>query len=60
MANIPYWNEGSSNDEDHPRAGWFVVISQEGVDDQVFGPFATEPHAKEFAEHCDSAYEHAH
>lgn len=60
MANKPYWNDGSSDDDDHPREGFYVLIEQGDDYDQVFGPFATEPHAEEFAEHCDEAYAHAH
>ena len=59
MANKPYWNDGLTPDEDHPREGWYVVIVEDG-NDRVFGPFISEPHAHEFAEHCEEAYAHAH
>jgi hypothetical protein len=59
MANKPYWSDATPADEDHPRAGWYVVIVEDG-EDRVFGPFVSEAHAQEFAEHCEQAYAHAH
>jgi hypothetical protein len=51
-------SEADAPDEDHPRAGWYVTIIEDGLE-RVFGPFVSEPHAEEFAEHCQEAYAHA-
>ena len=44
----PYWNDGTKPDDDHPRAGWYIELDEDG-DKTVFGPFATEQHAEMFA-----------
>ncbi|MFV0245670.1 MAG: hypothetical protein ACK5IB_11710 [Qingshengfaniella sp.] len=43
----PYWNDGATPDEQHPRAGWYVLVAQDEAP-QVFGPFTTEAHAAHF------------
>lgn len=59
MTNKPYYrDESATPDEDHPRAGWYVIIVEDGQD-RVFGPFNSEAHAAEFAEHVEEAYHHA-
>lgn len=50
MSHKPYHTEAANPDEDHPRAGWYIKIDEDGGG-QIFGPFATEPHAEHFAEH---------
>lgn len=59
MNGKPYWNDGSQPDEDHPRAGWYVVLD-EGGERVVFGPFTTEAHAQHFATYTREAESHAH
>ncbi len=44
----PYYSESDPPDADHPRAGWYVALDEDG-DVTVFGPFTTKEHAKHFA-----------
>lgn len=57
MTAQPYHCDAEKPDEDHPRAGWYIKIDEDGVD-RVFGPFVTEPHAKEFFKHTQSEHDH--
>jgi hypothetical protein len=49
----PYHRDGSAPDDDHPRAGWYIVLTEDG-EDTVFGPFTTEAHARHFAVYTQS------
>jgi acyl dehydratase len=44
----PYFSEADPPDADHPRAGWYVKLVEEG-EETIFGPFTTEAHARHFA-----------
>ena len=58
MQYTPYHNDGSAPDDDHPRAGWYVKLNEEG-DETVFGPFTTVQHAQHFADYTqDQDHDH--
>lgn len=57
MDHKPYYAEAETPDADHPRAGWYVKIDEDG-DITTFGPFISEAHADHFAEHSQGEHDH--
>lgn len=57
MDHKPYHNDAETPDEDHPRAGWYIKVEEDG-EPVVFGPFSTEPHAAHFADHVIHQHDH--
>lgn len=56
MSEQVYYNDGSKPDEDHPRAGWYCIVDDQG-DERIFGPFVSQQHAAEFKEHTETTEE---